>query len=53
MPTNESVATRSDAHNSVYAELETQLLEYVSDFGVDELTQMLNAAEALRRARRL
>jgi hypothetical protein len=36
-----------------YAELETQLLEAVADFGVEELNQMLDAAKALRRVRRL
>ena len=36
-----------------YADLEAQLVMAVSDFGLDELTQMLDAAEAIRRARRL
>ncbi len=44
------VPTQTDR---VYAELETQLLKAVSDFGIDELTEMLDVAEAIRRTRRL
>jgi hypothetical protein len=33
--------------------LEAQLVRAVADFGVDELAQMLDAAEAIRRTRRL
>ena len=35
------------------ADLEAQLFKAVSDFGADELAQMLDAAEAIRRTRRL
>jgi hypothetical protein len=37
----------------MYTDLEAELLRAVSDFGVDELTQMLDAAEAIRRTRRV
>lgn len=37
----------------VYLDLEAQLVRAVADFGVDELAQMLDAAEAIRRTRRL
>jgi len=35
------------------ADLEAQLVRAVADFGLDELTQMLDTAEALRRVRRM
>lgn len=35
-----------------YADLELRLLNAVADFGADELGQMLDAAEAIRRLRR-
>jgi len=54
---NDTAGSYSFAHKQPdgarYAELETQLLEAVADFGEDELTQMLDAATALRRVRRL
>ena len=34
-----------------YDELETRLFEAVADFGVDELNQMLEAAETIRARR--
>ena len=37
----------------VYADLEAQLIRAVSDFGFEELSQMLDTAEAIRRTRRL
>lgn len=36
-----------------YADLEAQLLRAVSDFGLQELNQMLDVAEVIRRTRRL
>lgn len=36
-----------------YLHLETELAKAVADFGVDELAQMLDTAEAIRRVRRL
>lgn len=35
-----------------YTELEGQLVRAVSDFGLKELHQMLDVAEAIRRTRR-
>ena len=37
----------------VYADLEARLIRAVSDFGFEELNQMLDTAEAIRRTRRL
>ena len=39
--------------DTIYTELETRLLEAVADFGIDDLSQMLDVATAIRRARRL
>lgn len=36
-----------------YADLEAQLIRAVSDFGLQELSQMLDVAEVIRRTRRL
>ena len=36
-----------------YADLETELANAVADFGVDELRQMVDTAEAIRRVRRM
>ena len=36
-----------------YADLEAQLFRAVSDFGLQELSQMIDVAEAIRRTRRL
>jgi len=36
-----------------YADLEAQLIRAVSDFGLQELNQLLDVAEAIRRSRRL
>jgi len=56
MHSNDSALSRplvQKLPDTVYTELETQLLEAVADFGVEELSQMLDVATALRRARRL
>ena len=37
----------------VYADLEAKLIKAVSDFGFEELSQMIDVAEAIRRTRRL
>lgn len=37
----------------VYADLEAQLIKAVSDFGLQELSQMIDVAEAIRRTRRV
>ena len=39
--------------DSAYADLEAQLIRAVSDFGLQELSQMIDVAEAIRRTRRL
>ena len=36
-----------------YAELEAQIVSAVADFGLEELQQLADAAEAIRRVRRL
>jgi hypothetical protein len=36
-----------------YADLEARLIRAVSDFGFEELNQMLDTAEAIRRTRRV
>ena len=36
-----------------YADLEAELVNAVADFGLEELEQMVDAAEAIRRVRRL
>jgi hypothetical protein len=48
---NRPLATQQT--DRMYAALEAELLRAVSDFGMDELTQMLDAAEAIRRTRRV
>ena len=47
-----STAGQSSANES-YADLEAQLIRAVSDFGFEELNQMLDVAEAIRRTRRV
>jgi len=47
-----SLATQQQT-DGLYADLEAQLVRAVADFGLDELSQMLDAAEAIRRTRRL
>jgi hypothetical protein len=37
----------------VYADLEARLIRAVADFGLQELSQMLDVAEAIRRSRRV
>ena len=39
--------------STVFAELEARLVKSVADFGLDELSQMLDAAEAILRMRRI
>jgi hypothetical protein len=36
-----------------YSDLEAELVDAVADFGLDELKQMVDAAEAIRRVRRV
>jgi hypothetical protein len=53
MVNSDRAALGPSAANQSYAELESQLLRAVSDFGLQELNQMLDVAEAIRRTRRL
>ena len=39
--------------DQLYADLEAQLAKAVSDFGLEELHQMIDVAEAIRRTRRV
>ena len=45
-------AGQSPADHS-YADLEAQLMRAVADFGLQELSQMVDTAEAIRRTRRV
>jgi hypothetical protein len=45
-------AVRAPADNT-YADLESQLMRAVSDFGLQELNQIIDVAEAIRRTRRV
>ena len=38
---------------AIQSELEAELMRAVSDFGHEELNQLIDAAEAIRRTRRL
>jgi hypothetical protein len=46
-----SVAREST--DRVYADLEAELVKAIADFGLEELHQMLDVAEVIRRTRRL
>jgi hypothetical protein len=46
-------AVTPESTDHVYADLEAQLVRAVSDFGLEELHQMLDVAEVIRRTRRL
>jgi hypothetical protein len=50
MPSEDDPQTPADRF---YADLETQLADAVADFGLDELKQLVDTAEAIRRARRM
>jgi hypothetical protein len=50
MPSEDDPQTAADRF---YADLETQLADAVADFGLDELKQLVDTAEAIRRARRM
>ena len=41
------------AADELYADLEAELVDAVADFGLDELKQMVDTAEAIRRVRRV
>jgi hypothetical protein len=42
-----------NAADQLYADLEAELVDAVADFGVDELRQMVDTAEVIRRMRRI
>jgi hypothetical protein len=46
-------AVTPESTDHVYADLEAQLVRAVADFGLEELHQMLDVAEVIRRTRRL
>ena len=50
MPSEDGPETPADRF---YADLETELANAVADFGLDELKQMVDTAEAIRRVRRM
>ena len=53
------MASRDNPHvmqqsaDQLYADLEAELVNAVADFGLDELKQMVDTAEAIRRVRRM
>ena len=53
MANSDSSLVTQEPIDRSYADLEAELVRAVADFGLDELTQMLDAAEAIRRSRRL
>jgi len=53
MVNSDHAAAGRSAADYTYADLEAQLLRAVSDFGLQELSQMLDVAEVIRRTRRL
>jgi hypothetical protein len=53
MVNSDHLAAGRSAADHTYADLEAQLLRAVSDFGLQELSQMLDVAEVIRRTRRL
>jgi len=53
MVNSDHLAAGRPAADYTYADLEAQLLRAVSDFGLQELNQMLDVAEVIRRTRRL
>lgn len=53
MVNNDSPAVGQSSATDSYADLEAQLIRAVSDFGFEELNQMLDVAEAIRRTRRV
>jgi hypothetical protein len=53
MATGDNPLVIQQPPDPLYADLEAQLVRAVADFGLDELTQMLDTAEAIRRVRRI
>jgi hypothetical protein len=53
MVNNDRPASVQAPAGNTYADLEAQLMRAVSDFGLQELNEMLDVAEAIRRTRRV
>jgi hypothetical protein len=53
MVNSDRPAAGQSSADHAYADLEAELMRAVSDFGLQELSQMVDAAEAIRRTRRL
>jgi hypothetical protein len=53
MPNGDNPLVMQKAADQLYAELEAELFNAITDFGLDELKQMVDAAEAIRRVRRM
>ncbi len=53
MASRDSPLVMQTAPDQLYAALEAELVSAVADFGVDELKQMVDTAEAIRRVRRM
>jgi hypothetical protein len=53
MTSRDNSLVTQQAADQLYAELEAELVDAVADFGLDELKQMVDTAEAIRRVRRM
>ena len=53
MAGRDSPLVMQKAADQLYAALEAELVSAVADFGLDELKQMVDTAEAIRRVRRM
>jgi hypothetical protein len=53
MDSGDNALVMQKAADQLYADLEAELVSAVADFGVDELKQMVDTAEAIRRVRRM
>lgn len=53
MPNSDNPLAIQKAADQLYADLEAEVVNAISDFGLDELKQMVDAAEAIRRVRRM
>jgi hypothetical protein len=53
MGSRDSSLVMPEAADRLYADLEAELVSAVADFGLEELKQMVDTAEAIRRVRRM
>jgi hypothetical protein len=53
MGSRDNSLVMQQATDQRYADLEAELVSAVADFGLDELKQMVDTAEAIRRVRRM